>query len=144
MESLVNWFDFSLTQMNCRLIFWGLNNWQGLKADFLLIIPRMIECVCLRAFSWAYSAPICQNSNPSSSSCTTWQVLWGASQQKYKHGNSNRESLPSRSCAICIFEKKESQSCAFTSGFLHDFQCWELLCESYLDDVQDNILVEAV
>lgn len=27
---------------------------------------------------------------------------------------------------------------------MHDSESWELLCEHYLDDVEDNVLVEAV
>lgn len=89
-----------------------------------------------------YSAQICQNTNHSQRNRTNWQVLWEASEQKYKHGNSNKESLPLHSCAI--WGKKKCQSSAFTSGLLHDIQSWELLCDTYLNDVEDNILVEAV
>ena len=28
--------------------------------------------------------------------------------------------------------------------FIEDSQSWELLCETHLDDIEDNILVEAV
>lgn len=40
---------------------------------------------------------------------------------------------------------KKSQSFAFRSSSLHDStESCELLCETHLDDVEDNILVEAV
>lgn len=39
---------------------------------------------------------------------------------------------------------EKSQCFAFRSGSLHDSQSWKLLCETYLNDVEDNVLVEAV
>ena len=54
------------------------------------------------------------------------------------------ETLTRNLCLYLIMSCGKTSMLCIQIWFIEDSQSWELLCETHLDDIEDNILVEAV